>query len=250
MAATQRVAVVTGAGSGIGRACAQRLAVDGATVALLDVDEAGLEETVALIEGEGHRCLPVGVDLVDRADLERAFGVVRDRLGPVTVLHSNAGGAGGAPTRTFAKSDYGQWDRMIALNLTQNIDCARQVVPGMIEQGWGRVIVTSSEMAFRTGFGMSDYAAAKAGLLGWVRNVATEVGKYGITVNAVCPGATRTPLAESMPSEHRERTLTQIPLGRLGEPAEIAHAVSFLASEGASYVTGESVLVTGGRTLH
>ncbi|MEM7091750.1 MAG: SDR family NAD(P)-dependent oxidoreductase [Actinomycetota bacterium] len=246
----ERVAVVTGAGSGIGQACAQRLAEDGCQVAALDLDEAGLAETTARIEEAGHRCMAVTVDLLDRLALETAFATVRDQLGLISILHSNAGGTGGVASRTFAKSSYEQWDRYIALNLTQNIDCARQVVPAMIEQGWGRLIVTSSEMAFRANWAMSDYAAAKAGLLGWVRNVAHELGKYGVTVNAVCPGATRTPLVESMPEEHRAKTLTEIPLGRLGEPDEIAHTVSFLASEGASYVTGESILVAGGRTLH
>lgn len=243
-------AVVTGAGAGIGQACAVRLAEDGADVGLLDLDEAGLAETAALVEAAGRRCAPVAVDLTDRPALEAAFDAVRDVLGHIAVLHSNAGGAPGVAARTFAKSSYETWDRYIALNLTQNIDCARQVVPAMIEAGYGRVIVTSSEMAFRTGFGMSDYAAAKAGLLGWVRNVATELGRHGITVNAVLPGSTRTPLTEAMPPERIEESLATIPLGRQGEPDEIAHAVSFLASPGASYVNGESLLVTGGRTMH
>ncbi|MEM9564932.1 MAG: SDR family NAD(P)-dependent oxidoreductase [Actinomycetota bacterium] len=243
-------AVVTGSASGIGRACAVRLAEDGADVAVFDIDEAGLAETAALVEETGRRCLPVTVDLLDRAAIAEAFDRVNADLGPIAVLHSNAGGTAGERVRTFAKSDDRQWDTMTTLNLGQNIDCVRQVINDMIEARYGRIIVTSSEMAFRAGFGMVDYAAAKAGLLGFVRNLATEVGRYGVTVNAVCPGATRTPLAEMMPAEHREQTLAEIPLGRLGEPEEIAHAVSFLASPGASYVTGESLLVTGGRTLH
>ncbi len=243
-------AVVTGAASGIGRACAVRLAEDGADVAVLDIDEAGLVETAALVEATGRRCLPVAVDLLDRSAIVTAFDRVKAELGPVTVLHSNAGGTAGDRVRTFANSDDRQWDTMTALNLGQNVDCVRQVVNDMIEARYGRIIVTSSEMAFRTGFGMVDYSAAKAGLLGFVRSLANEVGRHGVTVNAVCPGAIRTPLAESLPEEHRARTLSQIPLGRLGEPEEIAHAVSFLASPGASYVTGESLLVTGGRTYH
>ena len=199
-------AVVTGAASGIGRACAVRLAQDGADVAIFDVDERGLADTAALIDDTGQRCVPVTVDLLDRAAIGAAFTEVREQLGHVSVLHSNAGGTAGARVRTFANSDDDQWDTLTALNLGQNIDCIRQVIGPMIEEKYGRIVVTSSEMAFRTGFGMADYAAAKAGLLGFVRNLATEVGHHGITVNAVCPGAIRTPLAESMPEEHREQT--------------------------------------------
>lgn len=243
-------AVVTGSGAGIGRACAVRLAGDGADVTVMDVDEAGLAETAALVEETGRRCLPVAVDLLDRAAIVDSFARAKAELGPVGVLHSNAGGGAGVEVRTFAKSTPEQWDAMSALNLTQNIDCARQVIGDMIEARWGRIIVTSSEMAFRTGFGMADYSASKAGLLGFVRNLAHEVGRYEVTVNAVCPGATRTQLSDSMSDEHRQQVVQQIPLGRYGEPDEIAHAVSFLASRGASYVTGESLMVTGGRTMH
>ena len=244
------VAVVTGAAAGIGRASAVRFANDGADVAIFDIDEEGLAETAATIERSGRRALPLRVDLVDRAELQAAFDETARELGPISVLHSNAGGAAGRRVRTFAKSDPEQWDGIVALNLRQNADCARAVVGQMIEARYGRIIVTSSEMAFRSAYGMVDYASAKAGLLGFVRNLANEVARYGVTVNAVCPGATNTALATSMPEERRRQTLAEIPLGRLAEPDEIAHAVSFLASPGASYVTGESLMVTGGRTMH
>lgn len=250
MSLVGQVAVVTGAAKGIGRACAVRLAQDGADVAILDIDDAALAETEALVEAEGHRSEAIALDLTDRDQVAAAFDRVKATLGPINVLHSNAGGGAGVRPRTFAKASEEQWDKTLALNLTQNIDCVRQVIPGMIEAGYGRIVITSSEMAFRSGFAMAEYAAAKAGILGFVRNLANEVGKYGVTVNAVCPGPIRTELALALPEEHRARTLAQVPVGRLGEPEEIAHAVSFLASPGASYVTGESLLVTGGRTLH
>ena len=243
-------AVVTGAAGGIGRACAIRLAEDGADVAVLDLDAEGIGETAARIEALGRRALAIELDLLERPAIEEAFARVKSQLGRIAVLHSNAGGSLRRNERTFVKSDYEQWDYMTALNLRQNIDCIRQVVGDMVEDRYGRIVVTSSEMAFRVGHGMADYAAAKAGLLGFVRNLANEVGRHGVTVNAVCPGATRTALAAALPEAHRERTLSQIPLGRLGEPEEIAHAVSFLVSPGASYVTGESLMVTGGRTFH
>lgn len=250
MSLAGQVAVVTGAAKGIGRACAVRLAHDGADVAILDIDEAALAETEAQVEAEGVRCEAIGLDLTDRDQIVAAFERVTTTLGPVSVLHSNAGGAAGVQPRTFAKAAIEQFDQTIALNLTQNVDCVRQVLPAMIDAGYGRIVVTSSEMAFRSGFAMSDYAAAKAGLLGFVRNLANEVGRYGVTVNAVCPGPIRTDLTSSMPEEHQARVAAQVPLGRFGEPEEIAHAVSFLASPGASYVTGESLVVSGGRTLH
>ncbi|MEO1063682.1 MAG: SDR family NAD(P)-dependent oxidoreductase [Actinomycetota bacterium] len=245
-----QVAVVTGAASGIGRASAIRLAADGAELALLDIDERGLAETAAQIEADGGRAVPVRVDLLERDEIRAAFDAVRAELGAVTILHNNAGGAASDGIRTFRKSTHEQWDRMTALNLRQAVDCTREVINPMVEARYGRIINTSSEMAFRTALGMTDYTAAKAGLLGFTRSLANEVGSYGVTVNAVCPGATRTPLAESMGEERLAQTLSQIPLGRLGEPEEIAHAVSFFASPGASYVTGEHLLVTGGRTVH
>ncbi|MEM9517126.1 MAG: SDR family oxidoreductase [Actinomycetota bacterium] len=244
------VAVVTGGASGIGRASALRLAADGADVAVLDLNEEGLAETTALIEATGQRCVAVAVDLLDRQQITAAFAAVKTDLGPVTILHNNAGGSLRTNLRTFAKSDHDQWDYMTGLNLRQAVDCTREVVDDMIDARYGRIVNTASEMAFRTAFGMTDYSAAKAGLLGFTRSLANEVARYNITVNAVCPGATRTALVETLDDDYRQQTVATIPLGRLAEPEEIAHAVAFFASPGASYVTGEHLLVTGGRTMH
>ncbi len=243
-------AVVTGAASGIGRASAIRLAQDGADVAVLDIDAGGLEATAETVRGEGRRCATVPVDLLEREQIREAFARVRSDLGEVQILHNNAGGSTQTRLRTFPKSGYEQWDHMVTLNLRQATDCCREVVPTMIEARYGRIINTSSEMAFRANFGMTDYTAAKAGLLGFTRSLGCEVARYGITVNAVCPGVTRTAALDAFPEERKQQNLATIPLGRFAEPEEIAHAVSFFASPQASYVTAEHLLVTGGRTMH
>ena len=244
------IAVVTGAASGIGRASALRLAADGATIGLLDLNDDGLAETQALIEAQGEEALSVRTDLLDRDDISNAFERIRKELGPVDVLFNNAGGSARAGTRSFPNASPEQWDEVLTLNLRAVGDCTREVVKGMKERRRGRIISTSSEQAFRGGPGFTDYSAAKAGLLGFTRSLALEMAPYGVTVNAICPGVIRTGLTDRMPKERIEASIATIPMGRIGEPEEIAHAVSFFASPGASYVTGSYLLVTGGRTLH
>lgn len=245
-----KVAVVTGAASGIGRAAAVRLAQDGADIAILDVNEAGLEETKDLVEAEGRKCMMLSVDLLDRDAIKGAFDQIRQEMGFIEILHNNAGGGARSGSRTFPNAEAEQWDEVLTLNLRAVADCTREVIGEMKANRTGRIITTSSEQAFKGGPGFTDYAAAKAGVLGFTRSLALEMARYNVTVNAVCPGVTRTGLTDSMPEEHIKRSLESIPMGRMAEPEEIAHAVSFFASPRAGYVTGESLLVAGGRTLH
>ena len=245
-----KIAVVTGSAGGIGRACAIRLARDGADIGVLDLKEEALAETKALVEKEGRRCEAIAVDLLDRDATASAFDRLRNALGFLEILHNNAGGAAGGMPRTFPKADFAQWDAYLDLNLRVAADCTRLVLPEMIERRSGRIINTSSERAFLSAPGMTEYSAAKAGLLGFTKALALDVAKHGITVNAICPGIIRTPLTDAMPKERIEASIASVPAGRIGEPEDIAHAVSFLASPGASYVTGEHLLVTGGRTIH
>ena len=246
----EQVAVVTGAASGLGRASAIRLAQEGAVVGLLDVNESGLAETQAAIEAEGGRALAVQTDLLERRAISTAFDRVASELGPVDILFNNAGGPARAGTRTFPNAGVEQWDEVLALNLRSVADCTREVIGGMKARRRGRIISTSSEQAYRGGPGFTDYATAKAGLLGFTRSLAIEMAPYGVTVNAICPGVIRTGLTDQMPEKHIQASIASIPMGRMGEPEEIAHTVAFFASPGASYVTGTYLLVAGGRTLH
>ena len=245
-----KVAVVTGSAGGIGRGCAVRLAEDGADIGLLDLDGDGIEETARRVRAIGRRCHPIAVDLMDREATRTAFARLRDELGFLEILHNNAGGGGGwGLPKPFASSTAEQWDHFLALNLTVAADCTRLVVPEMIERGTGRIINTSSERAFKGGPMFTDYSAAKAGLIGFTRSLAVELAPHGVTVNAVCPGVIRTPLTDAMPEERIAQSISEVPAGRIGEAQDIAHAVSYLASPGASYVTGEHIMVTGGRTI-
>ena len=246
-----KVAVVTGSASGIGRASAVRLAEEGADVALIDINGDGIRETARLVEQAGGRALTVEADLTVREEIERAFEAIRAQLGLVGILHNNAGGSTHyANKKGFIKATADQWDQIVGLNLRAVADCSRAVVADMKEQGCGRIIITASEMAFRGGPGFTEYSSAKAGVLGFTRSLAMEVGRYGITVNAICPGVIRTAALDAFPEEAIEATLPEIPLGRLGEPEDIANVVAFLASDQSSYMTGASLLVTGGRTMH
>ncbi len=250
MSLTGKVAVITGAASGIGRACAVRLAQDGADIGITDLNEEGLKETASLVEGEGRKCVPLAFDLLDRAALTNAFRTIRQELGFVEILHNNAGGSLRKDNKPFSLADAEQWDYFISLNLTAAADCTREVVGEMKERRIGRIINTSSERAFVGGPAFTDYSAAKAGLLGFTKSLALELATYRITVNAVCPGMTRTPILDQLPKDYLEKSLQTVPMQRMGEPEEIAHAVSFFASPMAGYVTGEHLLVAGGRTIH
>ncbi len=250
MSLSGKIAVVTGSASGIGRASAIRLAQDGADIGLIDIDQDGMAETAELVKAEGRKVLSVVTDLLDRDSVSAAFEQIKRDLGEVDVLHNNAGGGARGGGRSFPKASVEQWDDVVNLNLRAAADCAREVVTGMKERRWGRIINTSSEQAFKGGPGFTDYSAAKSGLLGFTRSLGLELARYQVTVNAVCPGIIRTPILDKLPQDRIEASIKEVPMGRMGEPEEIAHVVSFLASPGASYVTGAYIMATGGRTLH
>lgn len=243
------VAVVTGAARGIGAAIARRLAADGHDIALIDLDAAACAETLALVLAQGRRALAVAADVADESSVEAAIASVTGELGPPSILVNNAGIL---RDRTLLRMDLADWNQVLAVNLTGAFLMCRAVVPAMRETGGGRIVNLSSTAALGV-FGEANYSAAKAGVIGLTRTLALELGRYGITVNAVAPGFTVTAMTRAVAErmglafdEMVDREVAAIPMGRAGQPNDIAHAVSFFASHGAGFVSGQTLFVAGG----
>lgn len=250
MAVTGKIAAVTGAGLGIGRAAAVRLARDGADVALLDRDAGALADAAQAVAAEGRRALVVVADLLDESAIVEAFARIRRDFGPVDVLLNNVGQSARERAVPFWEASTDIWDFTISICLRTTMICTRQVVNGMRERKLGRIINMSSEAAFYGHDTTIDYSAAKAGVIGFTRALAGSLAPHHITVNAVCPGLTRTRVMDQLPAERVRALAEAIPMGFVGEPEDIAAAVSFFASEGSRYITGQSLLVNGGRWMN
>lgn len=243
---TGRVAVVTGAGSGIGRAIALRLGAAGAKVAALDLDEAAATEVSAAI---GSQALAVRCDVADSQSVRAAVSKTERALGPIDVLVNNAGWDKMEP---FVQSSEETWDRIIAINLKGVLNCVKAVLPGMLERSSGRIVSISSDAARVGSSGEAVYAAAKAGIVAFSKTVAREVARQQINVNVVCPGPTNTPLFQALAGTNDRLTdalKRAVPFGRLAEPDEIAAAVLFLVSDDARFITGQTLSVSGGLTM-
>ena len=232
-----RVALVTGAGQGIGRAVALRFAREGACVAALDIDGASAERTAGEL---GGRSLAVRADVADAAVRE-----VERTLGPVDVL-ANIGGVYGrhAPIREQTLEN---WQRVLDVNLTGGFICAKRVLRGMVDRRWGRIINVSSGHALGGRPNVSPYTASKMAVIGFTKALALEVARSNVTVNAIMPGITDTAMPRMYASEERLRAQgEQNPMGRIGRPEDIANAMAFLASEDGGYITGQTIAVNGG----
>jgi 2-hydroxycyclohexanecarboxyl-CoA dehydrogenase len=247
----RRVALVTGGGRGIGRAIALALATDGRLVAVADLDEDGATETAAMIGDAGGRAHATRLDVTDGKSVRAGVENARAELGPIEILVNNAGWDELIP---FIETDEPFWDRVIDVNFKGCLRLTREVLPTMVEGGWGRVVNIGSD-AGRVGSSMeSVYSGAKAGVIAFTKTIAREVARSGVTANTVCPGPTRTPLLEGMTSgEGGEKLVASleraVPMRRLGEPEDVGAAVAFLASERAGYITGQTLSVSGGLTM-
>jgi acetoacetyl-CoA reductase len=238
---TQRLALVTGGASGIGAAIAQRLHADGHTVLIADLTPAKIAEFHARTGIEGVVC-----DVSNYQDVERAVGEIEARCAPIDIVVNNAGITRDAMVHKMTPV---QWDQLIAVNLTSSFNTTRCIVPGMRQRRWGRIISISSMTAQRGQVGQANYAAAKAGLIGFTKTIALELAGLGITANCIAPGFIITEMTAAMPPEVLQAEAERIPAKRLGQPAEIAAAASYLASDGAAFVTGQVLAVNGGQYL-
>ena len=238
-----RIALVTGASQGIGRACALALAEAGATVALAARNEAKLAEVAAEIEAAGGKAAAFVLDVASEESIKAGAKAILERFGKVEILVNNAGITRDGLVLRMKRAD---WDEVLATNLTGAFLLTQALLSAMLRNRWGRIINISSVVG-RTGqAGQVNYAATKAGLIGMTRSLAREVASRGVTVNAVAPGYIATPMTAVLDEKQTAAMLAQIPLGRAGTDADIAQAVAYLASEGAGYVTGHVLDVNGG----
>ena len=240
-----KVAIVTGAGSGIGAATAKRFAAEGASVVVADVMDEQAAEVVAEITAADGKAIACHCNVADKGEVDAMVAAAVEAFGTVHVLVNNAG-----ITRDgFAvKLSEEKWDAVIDVNLKGSFLCAQAVMPIMNEQGWGRIISTSS-IGADGNIGQSNYAASKAGIVGLTRTLALEGARGNVLVNCVSPGATETQMFAGVPEKVVQFMLSRIPLRRLANPDEIASVHTFLASEDASYITGQNIAVDGGALI-
>ena len=240
---SKKIAAITGGGKGLGAAIARRLLADGADgVALMDIDDALAQETAALLDESGTRVLPLKCDVTNETSVSAAFSAAAEHFGRVDILINNAGFTRDAMFHKMAMEDF---RRVMDVHVNGACYCTAQVLPGMRERGFGRIINMSSLAAFGN-MGQSNYSAAKAALIGFTSTLALESAGKNITVNCVAPGLTNTDIIKSIPEDAMAALLKKIPMGRIGEPEEVANLVAFLASDQAGYITGQCIVIAGG----
>jgi len=242
----EKVAIITGSGAGIGRATALKFAQEGARVAVCDIQEQSVGETVSEIRRLGYEAIGARVDVTRKDDIADFVKSIVDQWHRIDVLINNAGII---IDNQLSKMTDEQFDRVIEINLRGTYLCAKAVVNYMIEQKAGVIINASSITGLYGNFGQTNYAASKFGVIGMAKSWAKELGRYGIRVNAVCPGFVRTTILDPMPAKVIEEMERKVPLRRLGRPEEIANVYAFLASDEASYITNSVIEVSGGVTL-
>ena len=244
-----RIAVVTGAANGIGRASALRLAREGADLVLVDREGDPLQEAARAVEAAGRPALPIVADWTDPDAVQAAVTAVRQRFGRIDILFNNVGQIARERASEFHLSTEETWRFVIEVSLLTTMRATRLVVEEMRARRSGRIVNMSTESAFYGDVGFVDYAAAKMGVVGFTRSLARELAPFHVNVNAVCPGAIRTRAHDRLPKEVIDKVRTSVPMGYVAEPEDVAGVVAFLASDDARYITGQSILIDGGRWM-
>lgn len=244
MSLAGKTAIVTGAASGIGLATARRLAQEGASVALWDLNESGAQAAAADLNRDGLRAIACRVDVSSRTDVDAAVRQVHEAFGPVAILVNNAGMSAFTP---FMEITEELWDKVMTVNLKSMLICTQAVVPDMLAAKWGRVINVSSSSAQTGAARMVHYSASKGGVIAFTKSLAQELAATGITVNNVPPGFVDTPMLRAGLKDNVDQIAAASPMKRPGLPEDMAAAIAFLASEDAGYITGHTLSVNGGR---
>ncbi len=238
-----KVAIITGAASGIGLATAHVFAAEGARVVLADIDASRAEAASAAVAQAGGETLAVRVDVTDRESVDAMVAATIERFGRIDCLVNNAGIT---KDSRLVKMTEQQFDSVMSVNLKGVFHCTQAVVPTMLEQESGVILIASSVVGLYGNFGQTNYAATKAGVIGFAKTWGRELGPKGIRTVAVCPGFVATPILETIPPAVMQKMVDKVPMGRLGQPEEIARVYAFLASDDASYINGTIIEVSGG----
>ena len=242
---TDKVAIVTGSGRGIGRAIALKLAEDGAAVVINDISNEA-EDVAAEIQAAGGQSLAVIADISSADEVNRMVETTIEAYGRIDILVNNAGIA---RDQLLLRMSEEEWDSVLKIDLKSVFLCTKAVARPMMKQRWGRIISISSIVGLIGNPGQVNYAAAKAGIIGFTMSVAREMASRGITANAIAPGFIDTEMTQKLTGQQRQELMANIPLGRLGSPEDVASAACFLASEDAGYITGQVLTVDGGMTM-
>ncbi|MGQ9674121.1 MAG: 3-oxoacyl-ACP reductase FabG [Chloroflexota bacterium] len=239
-----KVAIVTGSARGIGAAISLRLAEEGANVAVCDVSD-DVDAVAEKISATGRKALAMRTDVSDRGQVQSMVDEVVKQWGQIDILVNNAGINRDASIKNMTEA---QWDAVIAVNLKGAFNCIQAVLPYMSQRKYGKIISLSSRAAMGN-FGQANYSASKAGIMGLTRTAALELARFNVNVNAIAPGYIDTEMTRGVPDDVRERVIKAIPLQRVGDPRDVANLVLFLASDEASYITGQTIYICGGRSI-